>query len=302
MTEYSLPMPGTTLGHAGPYAVGGAAAPGWWDKWGVEARASGRLTQTAFANIGVFNAVDDQLECTVAADTTSIDVDEGAAMIDGIFYWNDTDPVNVPIPAAGAGDGRIDLVVVRKNFQEAVTYTPGGGAPTVPFRETHITVIRGTEAVGPVAPTVTQDVTRATYWDIPLCTIQVNDAGALSNLTDLREYVDAVVWRRQGGSATTWGAAGATNFIPGDGFIQTGFIEWTGGAATDAVETLTFPVAYTSAPIVIATASQIGASVIAVMGGAIQGGGAGIDLRWESVDGVTTYTSVLIYWWAIGAI
>lgn len=191
MTEYSMPMPGTTLGDAGPYAVGGAAAPGWWDKWGVEARAGGRLSQVALADIGVFYCVDDQLECTVAADTTSIDVDEGAALIDGIFYWNDTDPVNVPIPAAGAGDDRIDLIVVRKNFQAVVTYTPGGGAPTVPFRETRITVIRGTEAVGPVAPTATQDVTRATYWDIPLCSVQVDDAGVLTDLTDLREYVDA---------------------------------------------------------------------------------------------------------------
>lgn len=190
MTEYSLPMPGTTIGDAGPYAVGGAAAPGWWDRWGIESRAGGRLTQVALADIGVFYCVDDQLECTVAADTTSIDVDEGAAQVDGIFYWNDTDPVNVPIPAAGAGDDRIDLVVVRKNFQATTDYTPGGGAPTCLRRETRITVIRGVEAVGPAAPTVTQDVTRATYWDIPLCTVQVDDAGALTELTDLREYVD----------------------------------------------------------------------------------------------------------------
>lgn len=191
MSEWSLPMPGTTIGDAGPYAVGGAAAPGWWDRWGVESRAGGRLTQVALASIGVFYCVDDQLECTIAADTTSIDVDEGAAQVDGIFYWNDTDPVNVPIPAAGAGDDRIDLIVVRKNFQAATDYTPGGGAPTCLRRETRITVIRGVEAVGPVAPTVTQDVTRATYWDIPLYTVQVDDAGALTELTDLREYVDA---------------------------------------------------------------------------------------------------------------
>lgn len=191
MTEYALPMPGTSIGDAGPYAVGGSGAPGWWDKWGVEARAGGRLVQTARAGIGVFYAVDDQLECTIAADTISIDVDAGAAFVDGAFYWNDTDPVNVPIPAAGAGDDRIDLVVVRKNFQSLVTYTPGGGAPTVEPRTARITVIRGVEAGAPVAPTVTQDTTRTTYWDIPLCSIQVDDAGALTNLTDLREYVDA---------------------------------------------------------------------------------------------------------------
>lgn len=195
MAEYSLPMPGTTIGDAGPYAVGGAAGLGWWDKWAVEARAGGRLSQVALADIGVFYCVDDQLECTEAADTTSIDVDEGAALVDGLMYHNDTDPVNVPIPAAGAGDDRIDLVVVRKNYSAVTTYTPGGGAPTVGPREGRITVIRGTEAVGPVAPTVTQDMTRATYWDIPLCSVQVDDAGALTDLTDLREYVDAEIKR-----------------------------------------------------------------------------------------------------------
>jgi len=189
--EYSLPWPGATLGHAGPYSVGGAAIPGWWDKAYLLQRAGGRLALAALADIGVYYSVDNQLECTEAADTISIDVDTGACLVDGTLHYNDTDPVNVPIPAAGAGESRIDLVVVRKNYSAVATYTPGGGAPTVPFRETHITVIRGTEAVGPVAPTVTQDATRATYWDIPLCSVEVDDAGALTDLTDLREYADA---------------------------------------------------------------------------------------------------------------
>lgn len=191
MTEYSMPFPGTTIGDAGPYAVGGDADPGWWDCWGVMLRAGGRLPQTALADIGVFYCVDDQLECTEAADTISVDVDEGACLVDGTFHWNDTDPVNVPIPAAAAGLDRIDLVVVRKNYSAVTTYTPGGGAPTVGPREARITVIRGTEAGAPVAPSVTQDTTRATYWDVPLCSVQVDDGGTLSSLTDLREYVDA---------------------------------------------------------------------------------------------------------------
>jgi hypothetical protein len=192
MTEYSLPFPGTTIGDAGPYAVGGAAVIGWWDKAALADRAGGRLTQTTLADIGVYYSVDDQLECTVSADTTSIDVDTGASLVDGTLHYNDTDPVNVPIPVAAAGLDRIDLVVVRKNYDAITTYTPGGGAPTVGPRECRITVIRGVENAGsPVAPTVTQDTTRATYWDIPLCTIQVDDVNALTDLTDLREYVDA---------------------------------------------------------------------------------------------------------------
>lgn len=181
MAETSRPWPGTTIGDAGPYD-----SNSWNDAWLSISRAGGRLSRIADYGIGVFYGIANALEPT--SNVTEIDVDTGASLIDGLYHENDAS-VAIPIPASGAGTSRIDVIVVRKNYQQAVTYTPGGGAPTVPFRTARITVIRGVEAAGPVAPALTQDTTRTTYWDIPIAQVQVDDAGALSNFTDLREFV-----------------------------------------------------------------------------------------------------------------
>lgn len=183
MAEVSGYWPGTTLGDAGPYDANSFA-----DRMLSISRSGGRLSRSADYDIGVFYGIANRLAPT--SNVTEINVATGASLIDGLYHENDA-VVDVPIPASGAGTSRIDIVVVRKNYQQAVTYTPTGGAPTVPPRTARITVIRGTEAAGPVAPSLTQDVTRTTYWDIPIAQVQVSDAGALSGFTDLREFVDA---------------------------------------------------------------------------------------------------------------
>lgn len=183
MAEYSRPMPGTTIGDAGPYQ-----APDWWDVWGAMSRSGFWLGDAVNYNLGVFYQMLNQLEPSING--TNIRVQTGGSLVDGLYHYCDS-LVTVPIPASGAGTSRIDVIVVRKNYQQAVTYTPSGAAPTVGPRRARITVIRGVEAAGPVAPALTQDLGRTTYWDIPIASIQVSDAGVLSNLTDLREYVDA---------------------------------------------------------------------------------------------------------------
>jgi len=180
MAQMSRPFPGTTIGDAGPYSV-----INWWDVWGAIGKGGVDFGRSADYGKGVFGAIGNGLY--PSENITNINVDTGAGLIDGLYCEN-TASVTVPIPASGAGTNRIDVIVVRKNYQQAVTYTPTGGAPTVPPRTTRITVIRGTEAVGPVAPSLTQDVTRTTYWDIPIASVQVSDAGALSNFTDLRQW------------------------------------------------------------------------------------------------------------------
>lgn len=183
MSELSVPWPGVTTTDAGPYN-----SSTWNDVWLAMSRSGGRLSRVADYDIGVFYGIANAL--VPASNVTEITVNTGASLIDGLYHEN-TASVAVPIPASGAGTSRIDVVVVRKNYQQAVTYTPTGGAPTVPPRTARITVIRGVEAAGPAAPALTQDVTRTTYWDIPLAQVQVSDAGALSGFTDLREFVDA---------------------------------------------------------------------------------------------------------------
>lgn len=183
MAETSRPWPGTTIGDAGPYS-----SNDWNDVWGATSRAGVDFGSSDNYNIGVLYQLGNALEPTVNG--TDIDVDTGGSLVDGLYHEN-TATVSVPITASGVGTSRIDIIVVRKNYQQAVTYTPAGAAPTVPPRTARITVIRGTEAGAPVAPSLTQDTTRTTYWDIPLAQVEVSAAGVLSGFADLREYVDA---------------------------------------------------------------------------------------------------------------
>lgn len=183
MTEVSRPFPGTTIGDAGPYS-----SENWWDVWGAMANAGRDTSDTGKYNVGVFYSISDKLEPSING--TFVDVEAGAALIDGLFYENDA-TVSVTIPAAAAGKSRIDYIVIRKNYQLAVDYTPKGAGPQVLRRTARISVIRGVADAAPVAPSLNQDATRTTYWDIPIAQVTVSDAGVLSALTDLREFVDA---------------------------------------------------------------------------------------------------------------
>jgi len=155
---------------------------------------SGIRTLAAFANLGVFYSVDNKLAVTnPGAAANRIDVNTGASFACGIFHYN-----SASIGAGGditspAANPRIDRVVVRANFG-AASYVPANASAalfTVPTNTARVTVIHGAEAAGPVAPALTQDAARLTYWDIPLYQYQISVAGAITAITDEREWVDA---------------------------------------------------------------------------------------------------------------
>lgn len=189
--EVSRPWPGTTVGDdAGPYS-----AENWYDVWGALMRSGVDFGRSADYNIGVFYTIGNLLEPTESG--TDIDVDTGASLVDGLYHENDASK-SIDVGSASArpaANPRIDYIVVRKNYQAAVTYTPANSTATVGPRTARITVIRGTEAAVPVAPSLTQDTTRTTYWDIPLATVQISTGGVLSNFTDMREYVGEKVFK-----------------------------------------------------------------------------------------------------------
>ena len=169
---------------SGGMMVTGAAAP------------PGLPATQLFPNVGVYYAVADRLEVTSPAQA-QVSIATGAGIVDGRVFTNDTaiTAAAVAIPA-GAANSRIDMVVLRQNYTNA-TYTPTYvPSLTVPANTARITVISGAEAVGPVAPTLTQDEDRTTYWDIPLGQYQIiHTTGVISALTDLREWVDATTKR-----------------------------------------------------------------------------------------------------------
>ena len=242
---------------------------------GFEGVASGYLNQLAPTANG--------------ANTVAVNTDGG--LVDGKPYHN-TASVDVNVPsAAGAGNTRIDRIVLRA----------GWAAQTV-----RITRIAGTDAASPTAPALTQ--TSGTTYDISLCTVLVTTAGVVT-VTDTRTMAavgttgvatGAVTEAKIGTGAVTSAKVGANAVTAGklaDGAVDTaarlandivddtkvgnrvpaltrrqggsatdwgtvGETTYTPGAvriqagrfaATGTGETITFPVAFSYSPLVFIT-------------------------------------------------
>jgi len=172
MTQTSRPWAGRTIGDAGPYTH-----ENWWDVWQAMQGGSGALA--GVGNIGVFYSIPNRLAPTSVANN-SVTIASGAALVDGLFYDN-TAPVTFSIPSATAGNERDDRIVIRKIFSGVV-------------QTARLLLLTGSEVASPgpgTPPALTQDVARATYWDLPLARINVTDGGVIT-ITDEREYIGLV--------------------------------------------------------------------------------------------------------------
>ena len=108
-------------------------------------------------------------EMLVSGVASPVTVATGGAIVYGEFYQNDqAASVNIPTPAAGLS--RYDRVVVRRSW----------AAQTA-----RIARVAGVAAAAPAVPALTQTVN--VTWEIPLATVLVTDAGAIT-LTDTRDY------------------------------------------------------------------------------------------------------------------
>lgn len=169
MTEISRPWGGTTVGDAGPYN-----APNWWDVWQAMCHSNGAVRGAG--NRGVFSDISGYLQVSYLG-PNFLRVASGAAMIDGLFYQN-TANYDVTVTSASAGNVRDDRLVVRKYFS--------GSNQTA-----RIVLLPGSEAASPgpgTPPALTQDVSRITYWDLPLARVSVADTGVIT-LTNEREFI-----------------------------------------------------------------------------------------------------------------
>ena len=130
----------------------------------------------------------------------------------------------------------------------------------------------------------------------------VDDTAILANnIVDDTKVGDRVaqVYRRRGGHLTAWSVPGSTNYTPGPVRIQTGAVETTlgSGVLQAQVGWVSFPVAFSDEPIVIATIHDaIGygctVSVFAVAAGSVM-----FYVRRPADVGAVDYT---INWIAIG--
>jgi hypothetical protein len=132
----------------------------------------------------------------------------------------------------------------------------------------------------------------------------VDTAAILANdIVDDTKVGDRVaqVYRRQGGLAGSWQAAGTTAFSPGPVRIQCGTIGWTGSSAPSGTKLVTFPIEFGDPPIHFVQAYSLTDPIVVttVTSNAVPPFTTGLQIFWETHDG-SNLTSVTFYWMAIG--
>lgn len=173
------------------------------------------------ANRGVVRGFDNELSVVATSPTsTSVNVSTGAAYVQGIGYVNSA-IVAVPIAANGSGLTRVDVIVLRTNFNNnkqvriaRVQGTPGGGVP----------------GLSQVAGSI---------WEIPLAYVTLANGFSTitdANITNLREYVNipsTLGFRAVNGSGGTlehgtvavWSGAGFTTTTTQSNYNVAGVLE-----------------------------------------------------------------------------
>lgn len=277
---------------------------------------------------GVVYGLSGALVCA-ANGANTVSVATGGAVVDGKWYYNDAS-LNVNIPSAvGAGNTRIDRIVLRGNW---------AGYKVAVAR------IAGTDAASPVAPAITQ--TSGTTYDIMLCRVLVNTTGTVT-VTDERVLArptapgysvlgsagsgtgvmtaltsaDGEVLRRSGATlgfgkveaasigtmipvfvgrqsavGGNWSYAGTTNYTSGlDIRMQCGAVQASTTGNTGTI-TVTFPVAYTTGlPIIFAIAAQ-GNEIVPTIASNL---GNKFSIIWYSPE---SRTNPIFYWFAMGPV
>jgi hypothetical protein len=108
-------------------------------------------------------------ELLVSGSSSPLSIATGGGCVYGMLYdMDEATTVSVPTPSSGAS--RYDIICLRRDW----------AAQTVRvYRHS------GVAAGSPVVPTLTQ--TAGTYWEAPLATVLIDDAGTIT-LTDTREF------------------------------------------------------------------------------------------------------------------
>lgn len=171
MTEISRPWNGTTVGDAGPYSD-----QDWHELYrSIIGWGGNRANSGVFLSSGI--QPDDGLRVEEQSPAAQgVTILSGAALIQGIAYINDADE-NLTIAANGAGNPRIDTVVLQADYA---------------LQTVRLVVKQGAAAASPSRPTLTQ--TPNVMWEIPLADVAVANGFATivqANITQRQEWVNA---------------------------------------------------------------------------------------------------------------
>lgn len=198
MTQISRPQPGhnVTYPDAGPYS-----ADDWADKIFIEqvgeetgVTTAGRYTRGPYASYLNRLAVTD--------DGADVTIDTGAGLVNGHTLINDA-AVTIS-PTHPAANPRVDRVIMIQNNTNAVYNTnldvPAAYAAGIPAYSTRLAILRGVEGAG--VPRAM--INNANYWMVELAEYDIAVIGTITNLTDFRDYVDAMPCRFFVGSQLGW--------------------------------------------------------------------------------------------------
>lgn len=168
MTETSRPWTGRTS--EGAPGDSGAYSDDQWQQMYKHMIGTGAEQ----ANRGVLSGILEELEVVAnsPADTTII-VEPGSALAQGIFYLNDADK-SVSIASNASGSTRIDIIVLEADYTA---------------QKVRIDVVLGTPGAG--VPALTQSV--GSIWQIPLAYLTLASGYASipqTLITDWREYAN----------------------------------------------------------------------------------------------------------------
>jgi hypothetical protein len=122
-----------------------------------------------------------------------------------------------------------------------------------------------------------------------------NTSGGTLSWKALTDFITSVIYRRQGGSSTVWATGGTTTYTPTAPKIQAGSAVGSyGGSATVEVN-ITFPVAFSYAPIVLAFGSPDAAIPLRDQCYAVTASGFTYKVVYTATSGNYGF-----YWMAIG--
>lgn len=282
------------------------------------------------ANAGVFPNVLNSLG--VSGIASPLAMGTGRAIVYGFPYWNDASlNLAVTTPSVGDTGGRVVLravwssqtvraVVVLNtdgnNAIPALTQTDGTlwEIPLATFvidtsgniwTDSGKSVAGVTDArvfIGPWVDTVTIEVAGVPgYIRVPAGGIDTNELAADS--VDDTKAGNRVpqFYRRQGGSVSDWSAAGTTTYTPTAVRQQAGAITWSGSSASSGTQSVTFPAAFSEAPLVFVTLRGTPASgSVELIAGVTNISTTGFDIKWLDVGGNNHVTNTWD-WFAVGA-
>jgi hypothetical protein len=177
---------------------------------------------------GVLNSL------AVSGATSPLSLASGCAVVNGIYYQN-TGALSVAVPTPSSGTTK-HRVILRATW---------GGVQTV--RAVLLSSADGTNSY----PTLTQ--TDNSVWEVPLAGVTIDTGGAIT-LEDQRDYchyASTILYRRRGGSSSSWNSAGSNTYSPGGTKRQGGTVNltWNSDDKSD-LTTVTFPSAFSQTPLV----------------------------------------------------